>query len=259
MTSTTSTFYKKKRFNSNLMLAVIITLVFLFFYNRYKSTKQREGLAVIDDIKDAITKVTKVADVAAQIPNQITSIKTDIVDSTNVVKDSVNQIDNKLEDFLEKVKQTTIDIVTQKITSVLSQIGDIFKTALINPIVTLFTGIGGIFVGIFGILREIGNKIASLPSCIPTYGITSVYNTVHSGYTFIIPTFLKTIIGKIYDTLFKRVVDWALGVSGYTASYNKCYGFDVSGAIDKIEDSAKKIETSFTSDFGRLDFSKIKV
>lgn len=247
-----------KKTNMVISLSMLVLLI-LLFYNAYKKSTMREGLAVIDDVKDAISKISKVADVAEKIPNEIIGIKNDLVNSTNVVKDSVNQIDDKLEDFLKKVEQTTIDIVTEKISSVLTQIGEIFKTALIDPIVTLFVGIGNIFIGIFGILREVANKIVSLPSCILTYGITSFFNGLYSVYSYILPEVIRNVFTKIYDVLFKWFVDWFLGVTGYTDSYNKCYGFDVNSSIDKIEDSAKKISDSFSSDFGKLDFSKISI
>jgi hypothetical protein len=254
--------FSHRKLNKKTYTVLVISLLILLllvFYNAYKRSTVREGLAVIDDVKDAISKISKVAEVAEKIPKEITGLKDDIVNSTNVVKDSVGQIDNKLEDFLKKVEQTTIDIVTDKISSVLTQIGEIFKTALVDPIVTLTTGIGDIFIGIFGILREVANKIVSLPSCILTYAITSFFNAMYSVYSYIIPEVIRNIFTKIYETLFKWAVDWFLGVIGYTDSYNKCYGFDVNSSITKIEDSAKKIGDSFSSDFGRLDFSKISI
>lgn len=249
--------------NNIIVILLLLTLVFLLIliYGkllRYK-TYDKEGLAVIDDIKDAVKQVSKIGDIAEKIPKEISSIKNEIKDSTNVVKDSVNQIDGKLEDFLDEVKKTTVDIVTEKITNVLKQISDIFQKGLIKPILVLFTGIGNIFVGIFGILREIGNKIISLPGCMLTYLVTGVYDTFYSVYKFIIPQFLRNILSKIYGATLKYVVDWFLSAIGYTESARKCYAFNVNSSIDTIEDSAKKIGDTFSSDFGRLDFSKIKV
>jgi len=256
--------YKIKNLNVILILLIFIFLLVLIYIKLSQSalkskTNTKEGLAVIDDIKDAVKQVSKIGDIAEKIPKELSSIKNEIQDSTNVVKNSVNTIDNKLEDFLGEVKKTTVNIVTEKLTSVFKQIGDIFEKGLINPIMVLFTGIGGIFVGIFGILREIGNKIVSLPGCMLTYFFTGIFNAIYSIYKYIIPQFIRNIVSKIYSVTLKYVVDWFLSLIGYTDSARRCYAFNVNGAIDKIEDNAKKIGNSFSSDFGRLDFSKIKI
>lgn len=252
---------KKWKIPIILSLLILFLLVIYILISSYqtKNKKYKEGLAVIDDIKDAVKQVSKIGDIAEKIPKEISSIKNEISDSTNVVKKSVTQIDDKLDDFLKEVKKTTVDIVTEKITSVLKQIGDIFQTALINPIVVLFTGIGNIFVGIFGILREIGNKIVSLPGCMITYLFTGIFDIFYSIYKAIMPQVIRNIISKIYNATLKYVVDWILGFIGYTDSARKCYKFDINGDINTIENSAKKIGDTFTSDFGRLDFSKIKI
>ena len=194
--------YKFKNINVILSLLIFVFLLIFIYIKVFKKSKTNvnviEGLAVIDDIKDAVKQVSKIGDIAEKIPKEISSIKNEIEDSANVVKDSVNKIDDKLEDFLDEVKKTTVDIVTEKIASVLKQIGDIFQKGLINPIIVLFTGIGNIFVGIFGILREIGNKIVSLPGCILTYFVTGIFDAIYSMYKYIIPQFIRNIISKIY-------------------------------------------------------------
>jgi hypothetical protein len=251
-------------YTKNKLLFIILLLLLLFLsihtFSNYinEKNKVREGLAVIDDIKDAFSELSKIKNFAEKIPKEVSSIKNEIVDSANVVKNSVNQIDNKLEDFLKKVKKTTIDIVTDKIYGVLKQIGDIFNDGLINPIVVLFKGISNIFIGIFGILKEIANKIASLPKCILPYMIFSIISTIQSIYSSIIPNIIRTSIYTLHTYTLKYITD-RLYIWLDIDKYNSCYRFGVTDEINKIESNAKKISDAFSNDFGRLDFSKIKV
>lgn len=257
-----TTFYKKL-YNKNKLLFTILLLLLVFlsthiYTNYINEQKTKEGLAVIDDIKDAFNEIGKIKDFAEKIPKEVSSIKDEIVDSANVVKDSVNQIDNKLEDFLEKVKKTTIDIVTDKIYSVLKQIGDVFNDGLINPIVVLFKGISNIFIGIFGILKQIVDKIISLPGCILPYMIFSISSTIQSVYSSIMPNVIKNAIYTVHTYTLKYITDWFYEYLGID-KYNSCYRFGVTDEINKIESNAKEIGDVFSKDFGRLDFTKIKV
>lgn len=344
-------FLYKKIYKTNKLLFVVLLLLILFIfirlynyifndvnsYDNDSSNKNvKEGLAVIDDIKDAFNELGKIKDFAEKIPNAVSSIKDEVINTTNIVTDSVNQIDNKLIyfsekiksstvdvigeeikkmddrvlglidetkkytvdivgdevqkiddkivnvvddvkkntidvvekevkklddkflDIIEKVKQYTIDLVTEKIYSLLRQIGNIFKNALIDPIVILFKGIGNIFVGIFGILREISNKIISLPNCILPYIIFSITSSIKSIYLYIIPEFIINIIYTIHSYTLKYITDRLYVLLGID-SYNSCYHFGVTDEINKIEQSAKNIGDAFSNDFGRLDFSKINI
>jgi len=92
-----------------------------------------------------------------------------------------------------------------------------------------------------------------------TYLFTGIFDIFYSIYKTIIPEFIRNIVSKIYNATLKYVVDWFLNLIGYTDSARRCYKFDINGEIDTIENSAKKIGDTFSSDFGRLDFSKIKI
>jgi hypothetical protein len=39
----------------------------------------------------------------------------------------------------------------------------------------------------------------------------------------------------------------------------KCYGFNVSTNIDKIQSNLTDISSSFKKDFGKMNFSEIKI
>lgn len=302
-------FYGK---NTILFIIILLLLLLTIIHIYKKNVKRREieGLAVIDDIKDAFSQLSKIKDLAEKIPSAVSSIKDDIEDSANVVKDSVNQIDNKLVDFsrkikeetidvvgeevkkiddkiidlsqtikretidviekevkklddkildfVEKIKKYTIDLVTEKIYNLLKQIGNIFNDGLVNPIVVLFKGIGNIFVGIFGILKEIVNKIISLPNCILPYMMFGIGSSIKSIYQAIIPEFIRNAIYTAHSYSLKYVTDKLYYFFGFD-SYSSCYSFGVNSEIDKIENSAKKIGDAFSQDFGRLDFSKINI
>ena len=134
-----------------------------------------------------------------------------------------------------------------------------FNEGLIKPIIALFYGIGNIFVQIFNILREIGNKIVTLPSCIFTYAIKETLDTIYFIYNKIMPTFLRNIIKFIYNYTFKYIFEFLGYITGYTDSVSRCYGFNVSSQVDNINSSLNNINSSFQNNFGKLDFSKIKV
>jgi hypothetical protein len=249
--------------NTNKFLFIFLLLIIIFIlastYSNYNNNKKiREGLAGIDDIKDAFKEISKIKNLAEKIPKEVSSIKNEIVDSTKVIKDSVNKIDDKLISFTEKIKKYTIDLVTEKIYSLLKQLGNIFNDALVNPIVVLIKGISNIFVGIFGILNEIVNKIISLPNCILPYMIFGVTSSIQSVYSSFIPESIRNFIYTIHTYTLKYITDTLYNWFGID-KYNSCYKFGVTNEINKIESNAKKIGDAFSKDFGRLDFSKIKI
>ena len=170
-----------------------------------------------------------------------------------------NQIERKTEEMGKEIEKKTINILTDKLKSIFVQLGDIFNNGLIKPILALFTGIGNIFLQIFNILKEIANKIVQLPNCIFTYAIKETIDTISYLYRKIIPNFLRNIINVIYKYTFRYLFEFVGYITGYNESVHKCYGFNVSSEVDKINSSLGNIESSFKNDFGRLDFSKISI
>ena len=61
------------------------------------------------------------------------------------------------------------------------------------------------------------------------------------------------------DFEFRYVFEFIGYITGYDASVQKCYGFNVSNEVDKINSSLNNIESSFKNDFGNLDFSQINI
>ena len=169
------------------------------------------------------------------------------------------EIEEKTKKMGAEIEEKTVNIVVVKIKSIFTQLGDLFNDSIINPIITLFNNLGNIFIQIFGILQEIGNKIVSLPGCLLTYSITETLNTFFSFYRAIIPTFIRNIFSTIYKYTFKFIFDFIGSITGYDKSHDRCYGFNISNEISNINSNLTNINKSFKKDFGNLDFSKIKV
>jgi hypothetical protein len=225
-----------------VILFISILIFLIIFYNIFFKKKEGFSLNDIDDMFDDVKNMTKVV---GDIP------------------DEINNIDKKLtkqvSDMGKEIEKNTINILTNKLGSIFIQIGDIFNKGIVDPILAVFNGIGNIFVQIFNILKEIGNKIVSLPNCIFTYAIKETLNTFDYLYNKIIPKFLRNILSFIYKYTFRYVFEFIGYITGYNDSVQKCYGFDVSTEVDNINSSLNNIESSFKNDFGRLDFSQIKI
>lgn len=213
---------------------IILLLIYQFINNH------KEGFSV-NDINKIIDQTEKIASVAEKIPKEL--------------KDVSNQIENVSTEITGEVE----NVVTIKIKSVLDQIGDVFNSALVKPIMTLFIGIQTIFIQIFNILKEIVNKIISLPACIFTYLFQTILDTIYGIYVFIMPNFIRSPLSVAYKYTLRYPIDFISEYSGYDASVKRCYGFNVDKEINTMNTKLQDINTSFTQNFGKLDFSKIKI
>lgn len=237
-------------------IILITLLTYIFSMIVYKNKQKRVENFSIKDIEKVGDDIKDVTKLVKDIPNEIKNIDKKL---TQQVNNAGNEIVKKTEQMGKEIEKKTITILTDKLTSIFTQIGDIFNKALVEPLLTLFVGIGNIFQQIFNILQEIGNKIVSLPNCIMTYAIKETFNTFDYIYNKITPKFLKNIISFIYRYTLRYLFDFIGYITGYDESVRKCYGFNVSSEVEKINSNLNKINTSFKNNFGRLDFSKIKV
>ena len=235
-----------------IVLLIIIVLLFIICYDFFK-TKEGFDLKDIDNMFDSVKDITNVV---GDIPKEINSINSKLTQQVNTVG---NEIEKKTEQMGKEIEKNTMNIVTVKFESVFTQLGDIFYKGIINPMLTLFIGIGNIFEQIFNILKEISNKIISLPNCIGTYIIKETINIFDLLYNKIMPKFIKNIISFIYKYTFIYIFEFIGNVTGYNKSVEKCYGFDISSEVDNINSNFKTIDNSFKKNFGQLDFSKIKI
>ena len=254
-----------KKINLKHVIFIILSVLLIFIV--YKLFfKRNEGFSVndIDNMFDDIKDVTNTID---DIPKEINNIDKKLTQQVNNIGDKLekkteemgNQIIKKTEQMGKEIEKKTINILTEKLKSIFTQLGDIFNKGLINPLLNLFVGIGNIFVQIFGILKQIGNKIVTLPGCIFTYAIKETIDTFEFLYNRIMPNFLKNIISFVYKYTLGYIFGFIGYITGYDDSIKKCYGFNVSTNVDKINSNMTDIYSSFKKDFGRLNFSEIKV
>jgi hypothetical protein len=236
-----------------IILFISMLLIFIICYSFFFKKKEGFGLKDIDNMFGDVKNITKVV---GNIPNEINNIDNKL---TQQVNNMGNEIKKQTEEMGKEIEKNTINILTKKLGSIFIQIGDIFNKGIIEPILALFNGIGNIFLQIFNILKEVGNKIVSLPNCIFTYAIKETINTFNYLYNKIIPKFLRNIISFIYRYTFRYLFEFIGYITGYDNSVQKCYGFNVSSQVDNINSSLNKIQSSFKTDFGNLDFSQISI
>jgi hypothetical protein len=87
--------------------------------------------------------------------------------------------------------------------------------------------------------------------------IKETLDTIDSIYKRIIPNFLKNIISPVYNYTLRYIFDFIGNITGYNDSVDQCYSFNISTNIDKINSNLTDINSSFTNNFGKLDFSQI--
>jgi hypothetical protein len=73
------------------------------------------------------------------------------------------------------------------------------------------------------------------------------------------PNFLKNIISFVYQYTLKYILEFIGNITGYNDNVEKCYGFNVSENVDKIQSNLTDISSSFKKDFGKMNFSEIKI
>jgi hypothetical protein len=226
--------------------------------------------------KNTVGKVSKLAsEVEDNVKNLGQTIEKNTIDKVSKLGEQLEkktldkltnlgkQIEKKTVDQMKtlgnEIEKNTVDFFTKKLKSIFTQLGDIFNDGLIKPINDLFMGIGNIFVQIFGILQEIGNKIVQLPTCMLTYMIKSTADTVNYAYNKIMPKALQVPLSFIYKYTLGLIVEFIANITGFNDSVNKCYGFNVKSEITNIKSNLKDINRSFKDNFGDINFSKIKI
>ena len=226
--------------SKNIIILILnILLFFMIIYGLFYKKKEREGFA--DEIKKITNGINDVTKTVGEIPKEM------------------NNISNKLNEEMQEMGRQIENKVLGKITSIFTQIGDMFNEGLIIPLGTLFTAIGNVFVQLFSIIKMIGNKIGSLPGCIIIYAIQSTIDTMFFVYRQIVPSFIRSNLSVVYKYTLGYIFDFIGWLTGYTAAVKSCYGFNVSDEVDKINSGFKNAQQSFANNFGKLDFSKIKV
>ena len=242
-----------KKFKPKIILILSISLFIIIYYIFFP--KISEGFSV-NDIDNMFGEIKDVTKTVKDIPNEIKNIDKKFTQQVNNVS---SKLEKKTEEMGKAIEKNVISILTDKLKSIFTQLGEIFNQGLIKPILNLFVGIGNIFIQIFNILKQIGYKIGSLPNCITTYIIKGTLDTYYSIYNKIMPNFLKNIISSVYKYTLRYIFEFIGYITGYNDSVQKCYEFNISTNVDKINSNLTDINSSFKKDFGRLNFSEIKV
>lgn len=243
-----------KKLKLKIILILSILLFFIIYYIFFFKTKE-EGFSV-NDIDNMFNDIKDVTKTIKDIPNEINNIDKKFTQQVNNVS---SRLEKKTEEMGKTIEKNLINILTDKLKSIFIQLGEIFNNGLIKPILNLFVGIGNIFIQIFNILKQIGYKIGSLPNCITTYIIKETIDTFDSIYKKIMPNFLKNIISSVYKYTLRYIFEFIGNITGYNDSVKKCYEFNISTNVDKINSNLTDISSSFKKDFGNLNFSKIKI
>jgi hypothetical protein len=252
---------------NNIFYVVIIFLIIIILINvlpkdsdnYYANEENNEGVEgfSIPGLGDMNNTINNITSIANSIPKEINNIKSEIGNSVNSVEkigsNITGQIDDKLTNFVDEVE----NLVTKKIKKFFTQFGDMLNNGIVKPVIGLFEGIGNIFLAIFDLLKQIADKIMSLPSCILIYMGNSFFNSIYYIYALIIPKFIRAPIDYIFKIIIQTPISYICDLLGITSSINKCYSFNVEDSIDKMNKQISKINTSFKKEFGHLDFNSI--
>jgi hypothetical protein len=236
---------------TRVLNALIILLIIIFLYSINVFFNNVEALA----LKDVPKEFRKVRDNIKDVKDTVDDVK----DTVKDVKTAMSSVEKSIDKKLSAIEDTTKNLITNKFTSIFTQLGDIFKKGLVDPMISLFTGIGNIFVQIFKILQLIVSKITSLPECIFTYALVSMNDAIYRGYKFITPTLLQNVFSSVYTYTFKIIVDFLTKSLGIDDDIKKCYGFNIKTEMSSINSSLNNINTDFKNDFGKLKFNEIKI
>jgi CII-binding regulator of phage lambda lysogenization HflD len=224
-----------------------INTKFTLNFNKLSNNVKQINTKFTSNINNSIKNIQKIDNNVKQIDNELTK-------STNDIKNFGNEIE-KIGKSIEEIPKQIDETVLGKFNKFFTQLGDILNNGIIKPLETLFIGLGNVFVQIFSILMLIGNKIITLPGCIFYYIFDGIFAAIYGIYKLILPTFLmKWVINPIAS-----VFNWFLDLFGYNKASRRCRAFNIKQEVRNMDDEFKQIDKSFKKDFGKLDFSKIKL
>jgi hypothetical protein len=190
-------------------------------------------------------------------------VKTEILEIvTTMISVAKTEIIGQLENMIEVLKEEILDVVKtminvlkkevfDRIAAIFAQIPGVLNNAIVNPLNTLFTGIKNIFLEIFKILRKIGFKIVSLPSCILYYFINGIVSSITGFLSWLTPSWIEKPVSAIWNATIGALLSWVLDFVGYNSALRKCIEFDVDENVNNMEIAANNIADAFTKDFGK--------
>jgi hypothetical protein len=169
-----------------------------------------------------------------------------------------NNLVNQLGTMTTTVGNNVNTTMTNKFTSVFSQMGTVLKNGIVNPILAFFIGIIGVFVQLFNIIKTIADKIASLPNCIPFYVFDTTSKMIVGFFKSFLPGFIFDFFNNIYQWTLGIFVNWFWNIVGWTDANQRCYNFNVDGEISKMNEATNNISNSFKAGFGDMNFNQLR-
>lgn len=229
---------------------ILIFIIFLIIcFMLYKShLKQKEQF--MGKVNRAVREVGNVGRKMDRIPRQINSVGNKI---NNVGNQIGREVDSKFRKFFRQVE----NLVTKKIGAFFNSFIKSLKGAIVDPLLALFVAIGNVFVQIFKILRKLGEKIGSLPNCMPFYIISGTYNVTRNFFKSLIPAIIWNFFGNIFRFIGKYTRPTVNWIIGYDKIKKRCYNFNVNKEVRSMGRGFKVAGNKFKNDFGRFRGIKI--
>lgn len=245
--------------------------------NKMKS----EVLKAADNVKSAAYKVN---DEANRVASKANGVKNQTVDKLNDVTNDIRGFAMRAINFLKNIgkyfanamqaivtaitsigKQTLgiLASIMKSVKNMFESLGKGLVTSIIKPFINVFMGLKSIFVGIFGVLMTVVEKIMSLTNCFPVYMFDGMKRMFLYFYNAITPSFIKIIIKFIYNYIIYpmmyvsyyvflyvplMIIEFFTGVNienGLKKSTSKCMKFDIKKPVRKMEDGAKQLIPQF--------------
>lgn len=274
------------------IIGAIIVVVICMHYRRHSAI--REGMNVEKELKTAVSSIRDVGSKISRLPRKIGKVTDDInkvpqnvrngirlpiqetqtavnslkkeVDTAvdkveGAAQDIKRSVQTELNVFLKRVQKDVTTIVTQKIRRFFVRFADEFKGAFIDPMASLFKGIGTVFTELGKILKKVTDKIVTLPECVPFYSF-SVSGSMSKKF---LPGWLKLLLG-IWESILQGLLILftpilmlvGIDVVGWKNEIRrKCYKLETKTNTDKIKGSMEKAGNTFLKSFGRVNFKRV--
>ena len=215
-----------------------------------------EGL--VDDLKDYVNRqIQIVKDFSQGLVDDLREFTEGIVYELRQFVEE--QIDQVLE-LIQQVKEYSkglVDGLVERIKAFGNNIGTVVNNGIVNPFKTLFEAIGNVFLQIFNILIELGEKVKSLPGCIFIYIYQGTLDAIFGIINWILPSFITNFFKMIYALTLKIPIDFIAEWTGYNDYYDKCYNFDVKSEVNSIKQGFNEASNEFKDSFGEMNFNNI--
>ena len=201
----------------------------------------------IDIVKDFAEGL--VADLRLFVEEQIDIVK-------GLIREARSFAEGLVADLRLFVNQQIGSLVT-RIKRFGKKIGSLVNNGIVDPFKTLFEAIGNIFVQLFNIIIELGEKVKSMPGCIFLYMVQGPIDLTFVIIRWILPKFIEDFFKLIYGYTLKVPLEFIAEWSGYNDYYDTCYKFDVKSEVNSMKSGFNQASSDFKDSFGDMNFNDI--